>query len=261
MGATEASVTWIDDEHLVVGDIHFRLAVMNRFTSKGDQFCLVKPRSMVERYFRLIDELAPTRMVELGICKGGSTALLASLLRPEVLVAVDIAPDRIAALDELVESLGLTGRVHSHFGIDQSDGDTLLPIVDDALGGQPLDLVIDDASHDLELTRVSFELLFPRLRPGGVYVIEDWAWAHMGWNAQRMGDTPLTVLAFELIVSLPQVDHYIDKIEIDRDWVLIRKGNLELPLDGFAVADQYHERGRNLIAPLANASATGPDHP
>jgi hypothetical protein len=34
-------------------------------------------------------------------------------------------------------------------------------------------IIIDDASHMNSLTRRSFEILFPRLQPGGVYVIED----------------------------------------------------------------------------------------
>jgi predicted methyltransferase len=41
-------------------------------------------------------------------------------------------------------------------------------LIDDQL----LDLVVDDTSH-LGPTRASFNTLFPRLRPGGVYVIED----------------------------------------------------------------------------------------
>ena len=42
------------------------------------------------------------------------------------------------------------------------------------MDGEPLDLVIDDASHLYGPTMASFEVLFPRLRPGGLYVIEDW---------------------------------------------------------------------------------------
>jgi hypothetical protein len=42
----------------------------------------------------------------------------------------------------------------------------------------PLDLVIDDASHIYGPTKASFQALFPLLRPGGLYLIEDWAWAH-----------------------------------------------------------------------------------
>jgi SAM-dependent methyltransferase len=40
----------------------------------------------------------------------------------------------------------------------------------------PLDLVFDDASHFYRFSKVSFETLFPLLRPGGLYVIEDWSW-------------------------------------------------------------------------------------
>jgi hypothetical protein len=39
-----------------------------------------------------------------------------------------------------------------------------------------VDLVIDDASHLYPFTKGSFETLFPRLRPGGLYIIEDWSW-------------------------------------------------------------------------------------
>ena len=40
------------------------------------------------------------------------------------------------------------------------------------------DLIVDDASHLYRPTLASFEVLYPRLRPGGTYVIEDWAGDH-----------------------------------------------------------------------------------
>ena len=54
----------------------------------------------------------------------------------------------------------------------------LASIVAKEFEGEPIDLVIDDASHLLEPTRASFEVLFPRLRTDGLFVIEDWAWEH-----------------------------------------------------------------------------------
>lgn len=47
------------------------------------------------------------------------------------------------------------------------------------------DLVIDDASHEGELTRATFGLLWPLVAPGGFYVVEDWqtgldSWAGTG---------------------------------------------------------------------------------
>ena len=42
-----------------------------------------------------------------------------------------------------------------------------------AAPGQLLDLVIDDGSHLVDHMITSFEILWPRLRPGGFYVMED----------------------------------------------------------------------------------------
>lgn len=37
----------------------------------------------------------------------------------------------------------------------------------------PFDVIIDDCSHISPLTIKSFEILFPKLKPGGLYIIED----------------------------------------------------------------------------------------
>lgn len=52
----------------------------------------------------------------------------------------------------------------------QTDGDALRSIAD-RCGG--FDIVIDDASHISSLSINSFEILFPTLKAGGIYVIED----------------------------------------------------------------------------------------
>jgi hypothetical protein len=43
------------------------------------------------------------------------------------------------------------------------------------------DIVIDDASHVSSLTIASFELLWPRLKPGGFYVVEDTHGSYHSW--------------------------------------------------------------------------------
>lgn len=53
---------------------------------------------------------------------------------------------------------------------DQSDRDALTAI---AREHGPFDIVIDDGSHVNEHVRISFHTLFPHLRQGGLYVIED----------------------------------------------------------------------------------------
>jgi hypothetical protein len=61
--------------------------------------------------------------------------------------------------------------------VGQTDTAALDRIVQDDFDG-PIDLIIDDASHFVSETRISFNALFSRLRPGGVYLVEDWSWAH-----------------------------------------------------------------------------------
>jgi hypothetical protein len=39
--------------------------------------------------------------------------------------------------------------------------------------GGDFDIIVDDAGHDPQAQRVSFEYLFDHLKPGGIYVVED----------------------------------------------------------------------------------------
>jgi hypothetical protein len=87
-------------------------------------------------------------------------------------------PETVANLESFLDAHRLRDRVRPYYGVDQADRDRLATIVAEEFEGDPIDLVIDDASHLLDPTRASFEVLFPRLRTSGLFVIEDWAWEH-----------------------------------------------------------------------------------
>jgi hypothetical protein len=247
------NVEWLNDAELQLGDTSF-VAVRTkgkRFESTRDRFCVVKRPDLVRKYVALVGDLAPRRIVELGIWQGGSTALLAALTRPECLVAVELRDQRIEALDAFLADHDLMDAVHPFYGVDQGNSARLREILDGTLGDDDVDLVIDDASHDLDLTRSSFNVLFPRIRPGGLFVIEDWSWAHLGYGVARPHDVPLTTLVFELVMALPSQLGLIDDIAIDRDWAVIRRGPLPLDADSFDVSECYTERGRRLVSPFA----------
>jgi len=135
---------------------------------------------------------------------------------------VDINPDPVEPLVDYVR--GLENR-HLHFGVSQTDEEALSRIVHDELHGQ-LDVVVDDASHRYDLTRRSFEILFPLLQPGGLYIIEDWAWAHNA--AYQKEDAPfadreaLTNLLFEQILLLGSTSG-IAEISVRKPMYVIRK--------------------------------------
>lgn len=147
---------------------------------------------------------AAERVLELGLWKGGSMAFWAEALAPTRMVGVDRTPrSSSAAFDCYIAERA--DRLSVYWGVDQGDQARLQTIVAAAFDG-PLDLVIDDASHLYGPTRTSLETLFPLLRPGGVYLIEDWAWSHwpayQGPNSPFAGEIPLTRLACELLEAV-----------------------------------------------------------
>ena len=94
-----------------------------------------------------------------------------------------------------------------------------------------IDLVIDDCSHLYGPSKASLNFLLPRLRPLGLYVIEDWGWAHwpgeewQGPDAQyRDEPTALSNLVLELVMTAASRIDIIGKLTITRDSVYITKG-------------------------------------
>ena len=90
-------------------------------------------------------------------------------------------------------------------------------------------MVVDDASHLYEPTKKSFETLFPLLRPGGLYIIEDWAWAH--WQEFQTPEHPwareteLTKLIFELVEATGS-STLIGSLTIWQGFVVVERGEI-----------------------------------
>jgi SAM-dependent methyltransferase len=245
-------VSWIASDRFRIDDTTYLVTPPARVPSTDGRLHLVKAPSLVDRYVELIKELHPGNIVELGIFEGGSTAFFGQLARPRKLVAIDISNERVAALDRFLEVHALGEAVKPYFGVDQADRQRLTQIVEEEFGDTSLDLVVDDASHFLEPTRISFNVLFPRLRPGGVYVIEDWGWGHTGWDL-KPGRTPLSVLLFELTMAMPfaLTKGLVDSILIEPGWARVRRGERALDPETFDISACYDDRGRDLIAGLS----------
>jgi SAM-dependent methyltransferase len=238
--------------------------------STRDRFYIVKPLALVDRYRTLCSGPWDSGAIfELGIAEGGSTALLALLGRPTRLIAIDLEETPVQALTDFVADRHLGDAVRLHYGVDQADGAQLAAILDADLGEGQLDVVIDDASHELAPTRASFEVLFPRLRPGGWYVIEDWNLAHtMGdaiaaaledtaapghdelvWQfresrAAAGGETPdppLSRLAIELLLARAGLGSAVASVSVDEYWLTVRRGPGELDRDSFRLDDLYRD--------------------
>jgi predicted O-methyltransferase YrrM len=271
-GENTEMLHWKTDMYLEVDGTDFALApadalVMQTAIDSG-ALLLRKPRRMVEQYDAMRSEIDPTNVLELGIYNGGSTALLALLFRPRRLVAIDITPSRAPALDDFIDDKGLHDVVHPYFGVDQGDRALLEKIVADEFGTEPLDLVIDDASHLLPETTASFNALFPRLRPGGLFVLEDWSWQHprdedvVGFLlrdeqasqelARRLqaGDVapPVSRLVLELVLTAAYAPEIVDEVtSVRRGFLVVRRGDAALDPNEFDITQRYGARGRSML--------------
>jgi predicted O-methyltransferase YrrM len=267
-----AEPEWLANGDFVVDGVTFTESWGD--STSSDHFAIRKDRALVERTLAHLREHCPRRIVELGIASGGGTALLALAARPELLLALEIDADRVVALDELIVARALGAEVRTHYGVDQSDAGRIRTLVAEVFGARPIDLVVDDASHRFAESRASFEILFPHLRPGGHYVVEDWNWqlrlAHSIAAAEQpvvasdgrpsgqpaSGDDdlhrrvseyvhanwstpPLERLALELVLARACSRDLIGTIRIEAEQVIVERGSAPIDAETFRLADHY----------------------
>ena len=103
----------------------------------------------------------PIAMLEIGIWKGSSLRTWEEYLPNAHLFAIDIDP-KCKALE--------TGRTKVFIG-DQTDPQFLRGVCESI--GKPVDCIIDDGGHKMEHHQASLVSLWPFLRDGGWYAIED----------------------------------------------------------------------------------------
>jgi predicted O-methyltransferase YrrM len=246
-------ITWIDERSFEVGGQRFLLEsganLPTRRSDDDDLFVLGKSRHMVERFVERNAARNDVRHVlEMGILHGGSVVLEHEVCRPAKLVAIDLDPRPVDRLEQYIADHSLEDRIRLHYGVDQSDEAALGPLVDAEFSGAELDLVIDDASHLYEPSRRSFELLFPRVREGGLYVIEDWDWAHYPGDAWQEGGGPyaehpaLTNLIVEILMLAGTRPDVVSEVTIARSLAEVVRGPAALD-SPMCLEDLYVNRG------------------
>lgn len=222
------------------------VALKNRPPSTSEAFTIAKNEHYIRVYEELASVFSPRSVLELGIFQGGSYVLLDKLLNPHRMSAVDISGQPLAPLLQYVADK--EGRF-VHFSTSQSDRKILEHIVRNELADE-LDLVVDDASHTYEQTKASFEILFSLLRPGGIYLIEDWSWAHHPYY--QAPDAPfskhhaLSNLLFEQLMLMGSTS-LISEIRVWKFLYLIRKAKSaysESKGESESIFDQIQSRGK-----------------
>ncbi|MCC6380588.1 MAG: class I SAM-dependent methyltransferase [Burkholderiales bacterium] len=217
--------------------------------SVDDCFVLGKSPSMLRS---ILAELRrePRRIVDIGVYKGGSVVLLNEIFRPDALLALELNPQDKPPLQHYLAARG-GGRVTWARGIDQGNRRAVHMACDHVFGAASLDLVIDDASHWYPQTRASFTALFPRLAPGGLYVIEDWGWAHWPgdhWQKEHGGayfadKLPVSNLIVDLMLLAAALPAVFPRVAFDGVSIYVERGAGEIARD-FRIPDLVHNRGQ-----------------
>ena len=94
-----------------------------------------------------------TRVVEVGINEGHSIGMWQEYFQNAEIIGVDIVNRNVKSTARLI------------YG-DATKEETFADISD-------IDVVIDDGSHLLSHQLMTFSILFPKLKNGGIYIIED----------------------------------------------------------------------------------------
>jgi predicted O-methyltransferase YrrM len=242
------SLIWYDSDHLQIGNTTFALtleqATADAIDSTPERFLLMKSQFLVESTLERLPERVEN-MIELGIYKGGSIAMYEELFSPTRLVGIDRLTDRVGALDEYLHRHSATDRVKLHYGTDQEDRQALASIARENFGDRCLDLVVDDCSHLYEPTKTSLNVFLPLLRPGGIYLIEDWGWAHWLEKTNQYNQTfaeeeiPLAKLILELVMLSATNPYIIRNVFIDSSRAFITRARDDITDETFDVSKAY----------------------
>ena len=115
--------------------------------------------------------------------------------------------------------------------------------------------------------------MFPHVRPGGLFVVEDWRCDHtlsdsivelverdesgrlaaaLRVQAEAVGERksgpprPLSDLAFELLLAQAAINDAVAELRIDSDWIVVRRGDAPLDPATFRITDIYRDHFNQL---------------
>jgi hypothetical protein len=120
------------------------------------------------------------KVFEIGVLRGASMKMWRDYFPNATIYGADIEPKTEYDSDRIKTLVA-----------DQSRREELQRLID--LHGTGYDVVLDDGGHTMEQQQVSFGYLFPHVKPGGYYVIEDVhtsrSYPHYGVKPDRSNTT------------------------------------------------------------------------
>mgnify|MGYP006428729963 CR=1 FL=1 len=182
--------------------------------------------SVYEIYLHEFRNKSPN-LLELGVLNGASLRAWRTYIPNASIWGLDIDPVVRERLLGEINIEVITG--------SQSDDHVLGELVAAASPG--FDIVIDDGSHVNAHIIASFSFLFPRLLPGGVYIIEDllesyhadeeemMSWAGMHLNSDLVANDrgALNKMFLEIIFDMDHIRGQVESIHFHTELAIICK--------------------------------------
>lgn len=161
------------------------------------------------RYLRLAEEMTDVAAVcEVGVAGGESLRLWQYLFPDAVVVGVDHDPESLWPPRSHCVLLG------------QDDPYLYIRLRD--LSPLGYDLIIDDGSHCGNLSAATFKMLWPLVKSGGYYVLEDWQVGQPHWSPNHTYDPGMLVVARSFIDYI-EPEGNAECIEYRHGMVLVKK--------------------------------------
>lgn len=230
---------------------HLQVHLQDDIRPHREGFVFYKDKKLIDMYASFFQHMPATdfeKVLEIGMWDGGSAVFWHQVLQPKTLIGVDLMANRGASAFERYKKEHVSS-FFDHWEVDQTDETKLTRILDEHLGGEELDLVFDDASHRYQQSLASFNIVFPRLKKGGYYIIEDWAWGH--WVHEDSSAYPPftepTRLITELVEAAANVG-LIESVYVCSGFTAIKRGHLEIPKVGFHLHNFIYRRPIPLTA-------------
>jgi hypothetical protein len=209
---------------------------------------------MIERSIAIGREQKIKKVFDMGIFKGGSVVLYDQIFQPDKIVAIDFMRLPVEALANYIKQSKKCESVKPYYGINQADRTAMEAILSSEFPEKDIDLIVDDASHFYAETREAFNINFPYLKAGGLYIIEDWGWAHWTGNLWQTEASPfgnskaMSNLLIELFMFAASRPDLVEDISFNHNTITIKKGSGQLPEGKFDIGEHYVLRGKSFEA-------------
>ncbi|MDR1323078.1 MAG: class I SAM-dependent methyltransferase [Candidatus Margulisbacteria bacterium] len=140
----------------------------------------------------------PIKLIEIGVNNGGSLEIWKKYLpRNSEIHGIDI--------DEKCCALQFSKNIHFHLG-----NATDKKFIDKNFKDLDFDVILDDGSHICAEVKQTFDNMFPKLKPGGIYIVEDLHASYWQCYGGGFRKKESSIEFFKGLIDLLNID-YIEK--------------------------------------------------